>query len=133
MCEHGDTVALEVTVSADLAFEGVDTRKVKPIDRCIAPLVKALNDGGMTTVASCCGHGRMEGTVVLADGRDLRITKFNPANYTKEPPMQTYIFTVVVQGDDVQEDAESLRETVIEAVGDGSLNVHVTESVRVSE
>ena len=42
-------------------------------DPCLAPLVKALNDGGLRTVASCCGHGRVPGTVALADGRELFI------------------------------------------------------------
>lgn len=42
-------------------------------DPCIAPLVKALNDGGIRTVASCCGHGAANGNIALADGRELLI------------------------------------------------------------
>ena len=45
----------------------------RDIDLCIAPIVRALNEGGVATVASCCGHGRMDGTIVLADGRELVI------------------------------------------------------------
>lgn len=44
-------------------------------DPCISPLIKALNDGGIKTVASCCGHGKRTGSVVLRDGRCLVITK----------------------------------------------------------
>lgn len=47
-------------------------------DPCLAPLVKALNDGGLPTVASCCGHGKRDGSVVLADGRELVIREFVP-------------------------------------------------------
>lgn len=36
-------------------------------DPCLAPLVAALNDAGMRTVASCCGHGRRPGRIDLAD------------------------------------------------------------------
>jgi hypothetical protein len=42
-------------------------------DPCIAPLVKALNEGGIPTVASCCGHGKRPGKIALADGRELFI------------------------------------------------------------
>ena len=43
------------------------------IDACIAPLVTALNLAGMTTTASCCGHGLIPGTIGLTDGRVLII------------------------------------------------------------
>jgi hypothetical protein len=42
-------------------------------DPCIAPLVKALNDAGIRTVASCCGHGTANGNIMLGDGRELLI------------------------------------------------------------
>lgn len=42
-------------------------------DPCIAPLVKALNEGGIPTVASCCGHGTHLGSIALEDGRWLTI------------------------------------------------------------
>ena len=52
--------------------------------------------------------------------------------------MQTYIFTVAVTGEDVQDAADALREGVIDVSraqldGDESVGVHVTESTRVSE
>ena len=51
---------------------------------------------------------------------------------------QTYIFTVAVTGEDVQDAAEALREGAIDMSraqldGDASVTCHVTESVRVSE
>lgn len=42
-------------------------------DPCIEPLVRALNDGGLRTVASCCGHGRRPSSVVFSDGRVLLV------------------------------------------------------------
>jgi hypothetical protein len=36
-------------------------------DPCIEPLVRALNDAGIATRASCCGHGHRPGNIVLAD------------------------------------------------------------------
>lgn len=47
-------------------------------DPCIAPLVRALNEGGIGTVASCCGHGEQDGSIVLRDGRELLIRPFVP-------------------------------------------------------
>ena len=42
-------------------------------DPCIAPLVRALNAGGVATSWSCCGHGHRPGVIGLADGRQLVI------------------------------------------------------------
>lgn len=77
MCEHGKTVDVEVMVLADYGCDDVDTRKVKPIDSCIAPIVKALDAGGIYMLGSCCGHGKQEGEILLADGRILRVQR-NP-------------------------------------------------------
>lgn len=44
-----------------------------PIDACIADLVKALNDGGVPTRCSCCGHGKGQGRIDLVDGRVLLV------------------------------------------------------------
>ena len=43
------------------------------IDQCIQPLVKAINDCGIVTIASCCGHGRTNGSIVFRDGREIII------------------------------------------------------------
>lgn len=42
-------------------------------DPCLEPLIRALNDGGLPTVASCCGHGHYSGWVALTDGRYLSL------------------------------------------------------------
>ncbi len=64
---------MEVTIPAALSHTGTERRDVRDIDSCIAPLVKALNDGGVLTVASCCGHGKGFGNIALRDGRELLI------------------------------------------------------------
>ena len=47
--------------------------KVQYIDICIADIVAALNAGNIRTVASCCGHGKMDGNIALEDGRVITI------------------------------------------------------------
>ncbi len=43
------------------------------IDECIKPLIDALNQCGLKTVASCCGHRNTLGNIALADGREIMI------------------------------------------------------------
>ena len=43
------------------------------VDKCIADIVQALNDGGLSTIASCCGHKKQDGIISLRDGRELII------------------------------------------------------------
>lgn len=62
MCDHPEREASMLTVAPNVWC-----------DRCLAPLVAALNGGGVATVASCCGHGKRPGNIALADGRQLFI------------------------------------------------------------
>lgn len=43
------------------------------IDYCIADIVAALIASNIPTVASCCGHGKADGSIMLADGREIKI------------------------------------------------------------
>ena len=61
MCERGDVEIL--CIGGHL----VD------VDRCIAPIIVALNAAGLPTRASCCGHGRQPGRISLRDGREIFI------------------------------------------------------------
>ena len=49
--------------------------RVECIDFCIHQIVAALNAGGVRTVASCCGHGKMPGRIDLEDGRTIVIVQ----------------------------------------------------------
>lgn len=75
MCEHGDTVLVEVLVTASVSHSGLEERRVRPIDRCIADLVRALDAGGVDMLGSCCGHGKQSGEILLSDGRVLNVKR----------------------------------------------------------
>lgn len=65
MCQWGTT---EVLVGHTNSRGGLIN-----VDKCLAPIIKALNDAGVRTAACCCGHGKMPGNVMLADGREIVI------------------------------------------------------------
>jgi hypothetical protein len=71
MCTWNDTVDVKVPIPAGLSHTGEFRWDTKPVDRCMAPLVEALNDAGIYTSSSCCGHGQYQGNILLHDGRSL--------------------------------------------------------------
>lgn len=71
MCEWGTHEEMTLTIPAHLSHSGKAYEKLVAVDACIAPIVRALNAGGVPTVASCCGHGRGPGNITLDDGREL--------------------------------------------------------------
>ena len=73
MCRHGTNTEVNVKVLAHLSSTGQDKWRMFGIDSCIAPIVDALQKGGIDMVASCCGHGKGDGRINLADGRMLII------------------------------------------------------------
>ena len=59
--------------------------RVQCIDFCISHIVAALNAANVTTVNSCCGHGKLPPSIILEDGRYITIlTKEEFDNYLKE-------------------------------------------------
>ena len=38
------------------------------VDECLAPLLQALNDAGIPTSESCCGHGEKPSQIFFAPG-----------------------------------------------------------------
>lgn len=75
MCDWGDSVVVSVLVPASVSCTGSDRRAQKPIDRCLAPIVKALDRAGVRMTGSCCGHGRGPATIALEDGSELVLLK----------------------------------------------------------
>lgn len=69
MCADHSTVLVEIPTATPRGEHG----RARGIDRCIVPLVQALNTAGLATVASCCGHGYRPGNVILGDGREVFI------------------------------------------------------------
>lgn len=53
-----ETIELRVPISAEMSRTGEPRWAVKPIDTCVAPAVALLNEAGIYTSGSCCGHGR---------------------------------------------------------------------------
>ena len=49
--------------------------RVQCIDYCIHRIIASLNAGGVETVASCCGHQKFPGHVMLQDGRKLLLVE----------------------------------------------------------
>lgn len=73
MCKWGISTSVRVKIPADLSYTGEVRWKDELIDSCIAPLVDALQRGGIDMRGSCCGHGKAVGQISLQDGRTLLI------------------------------------------------------------
>ena len=75
MCKEGEYKLVNVKIPADLSHTGKSRWKKARIDKCIAPIVKALQEGGIDMRGSCCGHNKRDGDIHLQDGRILIIKK----------------------------------------------------------
>lgn len=73
MCEWGTETTLHLKTIAELSHTGKEYWRDWPVDSCIAPIVRALNEGMVFTTQSCCGHGKGPGRIDLEDGRVLII------------------------------------------------------------
>lgn len=49
------------------------------IDHCITELVEKLNEAGMETIASCCGHGFQPMRISLKNGAEILIANYDQA------------------------------------------------------
>ena len=59
-------------------------RRVEFIDPCIAHIVAALNAGGILTLASCCGHGKIDGNIILDGERVLIIKEYKEGMFVNK-------------------------------------------------
>jgi len=73
MCQWGTYEEVLVKILPAYSCTGKEHWKMAKIDACIAPIVRALQEGGIDMVGSCCGHYEREGYIELADGRCLVI------------------------------------------------------------
>lgn len=71
MCEWGSEKQLLVPIPAELSHTGEFRWAVKGVDLCISDIVQALNNAGIYTSNSCCGHNKENGEILLHDGRNL--------------------------------------------------------------
>lgn len=84
MCNHENREAAMVVIDP-----GTPERHGRDgiwCDPCLEPLIRALNTAGMATAASCCGHGKHPGWVMLTDGRDIVIYPDHMANLAVNDP-----------------------------------------------
>lgn len=79
MCKWGNEVEIQ------LSHPDHWGRRTVFVDRCIAPIIQALNDANIQTTASCCGHGYVNGTIALENGRWLEIYP-DDATFRRESP-----------------------------------------------
>ena len=70
-CQHCDSPGGKVTFQNQVCMPL--NGRVQCIDFCIHHIIAALNAGGVRTVASCCGHGKMPGNIMLEGGKVLVI------------------------------------------------------------
>lgn len=75
MCKWGVHEKVRVKIPADLSSTGKEKWKDVGVDKCIAPLVKALQESGIDMRGSCCGHGNAPSEISLQDGRMIIIIK----------------------------------------------------------
>lgn len=73
MCDWGDEVLIKVPIPAHLSHTGKMRWGRKGVDRCLAPIVTALNAAGIYTANCCCGHGKENPHIILHDGRTIVI------------------------------------------------------------
>ena len=76
MCQWGtDTL---VDLCEPTPVQGRTTIKV---DSCIAPLVQMLNDYGIKTIASCCGHGKVKESSIIIDSGHISLRPLDDGSY----------------------------------------------------
>jgi len=73
MCIWGTDEVVEVTMQPCKPYHLIEWKKQCKIDKCIAPIVKVLEDNNIRMLASCCGHGKADGHILLLDMTELTI------------------------------------------------------------
>jgi len=74
MCKRGSKRALEIKIPSYRSQTHKAYIQKINVDSCLYWVVKALNEIGVNTTYSCCGHGEGLGKISLEDGRHLLIT-----------------------------------------------------------
>jgi hypothetical protein len=77
MCEWGDDIPMMLVITKEKSHTGKARFEEVRIDRCMVPIIKALNDAGILTAECCCGHGKGNGYIALADDTYFEISKWN--------------------------------------------------------
>lgn len=59
----------------------VQGRTTIKVDSCLAPLVQMLNDYGIETIASCCGHGKVRESSIIIDAKHISLRPLDNGSY----------------------------------------------------
>lgn len=79
-------------MKAPVGRDGQERWSWQQIDTCLAPIVKALQEGGIDMLGSCCSHGKAIGRIDLADGHTLLIVpREDVAGITEQCPERSSI------------------------------------------
>lgn len=78
MCKQGNEKRIKLT-------DG----RIKSCDECLHPLVQCLNDYGLQTTSSCCGHNKQPTRISLKDGREILVVDYDIATWISDlfPPL----------------------------------------------
>ncbi len=81
MCKNGNTIVLQLD---NLKSKRRPEGKIS-VDKCIAPLIKSLNENGYDTAACCCGHGHRPTSIILKDDRRvIMLPNYETAYYVEQ-------------------------------------------------
>jgi hypothetical protein len=72
ICTCNETIAVMCKIPASHSHSGKAFKKLCAIDKCVVPLIQALQKSGFITTGCCCGHGAT-GSILLDDGTELII------------------------------------------------------------
>lgn len=62
-------------IPATHSASGIEEWKLKGVDYCLKAKVDEFNSTGQLTLTCCCGHGKVEGEILLQDGRRYPIPR----------------------------------------------------------
>lgn len=80
MCKWGTSKVVKVTMQPDYYNYFTEWIKDCKVDSCIADIVETLEYNNVRMLASCCGHGKDDGKILLKDRSELIIPKKFIAN-----------------------------------------------------
>ena len=72
-CPCRSTIDVMCEIPAAYSHTGKRREKTCGIDKCLAPIVSALQAAGVGTVGCCCGHGRGTGEIIMENGTRLLV------------------------------------------------------------
>jgi len=73
VCKWGTDEVVEVTIQPCKPYHPTEWKKQCKIDKCISSIVQVLEDNNIRMLASCCGHGKTDGHILLLDMTEITI------------------------------------------------------------